>query len=229
MMASNSLTAKVSLLTKVATILNNLPTMFMENILNITIFPGMAYLIGSFSTAIITCKIMGIEDPRNTGSNNPGATNVLRHGGKKAAIITLFGDMLKGLIPVLIVVQLQADNLTIGLVGLFALLGHVFPVYYGFKGGKGVATYYGAILGINWQAGLIALAIWLIVAVLLKISSISALVSILLAPLVLWHFSQSIELCSAAAFMSLIVFWRHKRNIKSILTGSEAKIGKSAK
>ena len=229
MMASISLAPKVSLLTKVATILNNLPTMFMENILDIILFSGIAYLIGSFSTAIMTCKIMGIEDPRNTGSNNPGATNVLRHGGKKAAIITLFGDMLKGLIPVLLVVQLHADYLTIGLVSLFALLGHVFPLYYGFKGGKGVATYYGAILGINWQVGIIALAIWLIVAALFKISSLSALVSILLTPLVLWHFSQSFELCSAVAFMSLIVFWRHKHNIKSILKGAETKIGKSAK
>jgi len=201
----------------------------MENILNILTFACMAYLIGSFSTAIITCKIMGIKDPRQTGSNNPGATNVLRHGGKKAAIITLIGDMIKGLIPVLITLQFQTDSLIIGLVGLFALLGHIFPVYYGFKGGKGVATYYGVILGIHWQVGLIALIIWLFVAAALKISSLSALISIFLTPLILWYFSQSIELSSAVALMSLIVFWRHKRNIKSILQGSEVKIGKSAK
>ena len=201
----------------------------MENILNIILFCSLAYLIGSFSTAIITCKIMGIEDPRKTGSNNPGATNVLRHGGKKAAIVTLIGDMVKGLIPVLITLQFQTDNLILGLVGLSALLGHIFPVYYGFKGGKGVATYYGVILGINWQVGLIALAIWLLAAALLKISSLSALISIFLTPLILWYFSQSIELCSAAAVMSLFVFWRHKRNIKSLLQGSEAKIGKNAK
>ena len=201
----------------------------MENFLNILLFSSLAYLIGSFSTAIITCKVMGIEDPRKTGSNNPGATNVLRHGGKKAAIITLIGDMIKGLIPVLITLQFQTDNLIIGLAGLFALLGHIFPIYYGFKGGKGVATYYGAILAINWQVGIITLAIWMSVAALLKISSLSALVSIFLTPLVLWYFSPSIELCSAVALMSLIVFWRHKRNIKSLLQGSESKIGKSAK
>ena len=201
----------------------------MENILNIILFCSLAYLIGSFSTAIITCKIMGIEDPRNTGSNNPGATNVLRHGGKKAAIITLIGDMVKGLIPVLITLQFQTDNLILGLVGLSALLGHIFPVYYGFKGGKGVATYYGVILGINWQVALMALAIWLLAAALLKISSLSALISIFLTPLILWHFSQSIELCSAVATMSLFVFWRHKRNIKSLLQGTEVKIGKNAK
>jgi len=201
----------------------------MEYYLNIIVFAGLAYLIGSISTAIITCKIMGIEDPRNTGSNNPGATNVLRHGGKKAAIITLLGDMLKGLIPVIIISQIQTDPLIIALVGLFALLGHIFPVYYGFKGGKGVATYYGVILGINWLVGLIALAIWLVIAKLLKISSLSALVSVFFTPFILWHFSQSIELTSAVVLMSILVFWRHKKNIKSMLQGSEVKIGKSAK
>ncbi|MBL4712079.1 MAG: glycerol-3-phosphate 1-O-acyltransferase PlsY [Gammaproteobacteria bacterium] len=201
----------------------------MENYFTTFLFAALAYLIGSFSTAIFTCKIMGIEDPRNTGSNNPGATNVLRHGGKKAAIITLLGDMLKGLIPVLLISQLQTDALTIALVGLFALLGHIFPIYYGFNGGKGVATFYGVILGMNWLAGLIALAIWLFMAKIVKISSLSALVSIFLSPFILWYFSQSIELTTALTVMSILVFWRHKRNIKSLLQGSEVKIGKSAK
>ena len=196
---------------------------------NIILFAGLAYLIGSFSTAIITCKIMGIEDPRKTGSHNPGATNVLRHGGKKAAIITLFGDMLKGLIPVLIVIQLQLEPAGIALVGLFALLGHVFPVYYCFKGGKGVATYYGVILAMNWLVGLIALAIWLGMAAIVKISSLSALVSIFFTPFILWYFSQSIELTSAVVLMSILIFWRHKTNIKSLLQGSEEKIGTGTK
>jgi len=197
----------------------------MDYYFNIILFTGLAYLIGSFSTAIITCKIMGIEDPRKTGSHNPGATNVLRHGGKKAAIITLFGDALKGLIPVLIVTQLQIETLGIALVGLFALLGHVFPVYYGFKGGKGVATFYGVILGMNWLVGLIAIAIWLGTAAILKTSSLAALISIPIAPFLLWYFSQSVELTSAVALMSILVFWRHKQNIKSLLQGSENKIG----
>ena len=196
---------------------------------NIILFSGLAYFIGSLSTAIITCKIMGIEDPRKTGSHNPGATNVLRHGGKKAAIITLLGDMLKGLIPVLIAIQLQIEPAGIALVGLFALLGHIFPVYYGFKGGKGVATYYGVILGMNWLVGLIALTIWLSVAVIVKISSLSALVSIFFTPFILWHFSQSVELTSAVALMSILVFWRHKQNIKSLLQGSEGKISTGTK
>lgn len=198
----------------------------MEYYLNIILFAGLSYLIGSISTAIITCKIMGLEDPRKVGSNNPGATNVLRHGGKKAAIITLLGDMLKGLIPVLIIIQLQADTLTVALVGLFALLGHIFPIYYGFKGGKGVATYYGVILGINWLVGLIALAIWLTMAALFKISSLSALVSIFLTPFILWHFSQSAELTGTAALMSIIVFWRHQNNIKQLIHGTEERIDK---
>jgi glycerol-3-phosphate acyltransferase PlsY len=197
----------------------------MDYYFNIILYASLAYLIGSFSTAIITCKIMGIEDPRKTGSHNPGATNVLRHGGKKAAIITLSGDMLKGLIPVLVVSQLQTDTLIIALVGLFALLGHIFPIYYGFKGGKGVATYYGVILGMNLLVGLIASAIWLGMAAIVKISSFSALVSIFFTPFILWYFSQSVELTSAVAFMSILVFWRHKRNIKSLLQGSEEKIG----
>ena len=197
----------------------------MDYYFNIILYAGLAYLIGSFSTAIITCKIMGIEDPRKTGSHNPGATNVLRHGGKKAAIITLLGDILKGLIPVLVVSQLQTDTLIIALVGLFALLGHIFPIYYGFKGGKGVATYYGVISGMNLLAGLIAGAIWLGMAAIVKISSFSALVSIFFTPFILWHFSQSVELTSAVALMSILVFWRHKQNIKSLLQGSEEKIG----
>lgn len=196
----------------------------MDNYLNTLLFAGAAYLIGSISTAIITCKIMGIKDPRKTGSHNPGATNVLRHGGKKAAIITLFGDMLKGLIPVLIATQFQIEPPGIALVGLCALLGHVFPIYYGFKGGKGVATYYGVILGISWQVGAIALAIWLTVAALLKISSISALISLLCTPIILWYFSQSMELTAAATLMSIIVFWRHTSNIRALIQGTEGKI-----
>lgn len=201
----------------------------MEYILFIILFATIAYLIGSLSTAIITCKIMGIKDPRKTGSKNPGATNVLRHGGKKAAIITLLGDMLKGLIPVLVFSQFQADALTIALVGLFALLGHIFPIYYGFKGGKGVATFYGVILGMNWLVGIIALAIWLSMAAMVKISSLSALVSVFFTPFILWHFSQSIELTAAVAVMSILVFWRHKENIQALRQGSELKISRGEK
>jgi glycerol-3-phosphate acyltransferase PlsY len=199
----------------------------MELTLNIILSAVFAYLVGSISTAIITCRIMGVEDPRNTGSHNPGATNVLRHGGKKAALITLLGDMLKGLIPVLVIIQLQGNPLTVAITGLFALLGHIFPIYYGFKGGKGVATFYGVVLAFNWQAGIISLAIWLLTALLLKISSLSALVSIFFTPVILWYFTQSPELTVATVLMSILVFWRHKKNIISLIQGKEARIGKS--
>jgi len=199
--------------------------MFMDFYLSLILFAVLAYLIGSISTAIITCKIMGLEDPRKIGSHNPGATNVLRHGGKKAGIITLTGDMLKGLIPVLLVSQFQADALSIAVVGLSAFLGHLFPVYYGFKGGKGVATYYGVIFGANWLVGLIAVSIWLAVAVLMKISSLSALISIFATPFILWYFTHSLELTSVVAIMSILVVWRHQSNIRFLLQGTEGKIG----
>ena len=197
----------------------------MEYYLTIFIFAALAYLVGSISTAIITCKIMGLEDPRKVGSNNPGATNVLRHGGKKAAIITLLGDMLKGLVPVLLVTQFQTDTLTIAVTGLLALLGHIFPVYYGFKGGKGVATFYGVILGTNWLVGLLAITVWLTVAAVFKISSLSAMVSIFFTPFIIWHFSQSVELTATVVLMSMLILWRHRSNIKSLMHGAEEKIG----
>ena len=168
---------------------------------------------------------MGLNDPRSVGSQNPGATNVLRHGGKKAAIITLIGDMLKGLIPVVTVTALEPAKAAIAVTGLAAFLGHVYPVYYGFKGGKGVATYFGALVGFNWLAGIAALIIWLLTALLTKISSLSALVSALLAPAILWQLSQSPELALTLAIMSALLYWRHRSNIHHIITGQEDKIG----
>lgn len=201
----------------------------MDYSFNIILFAVIAYLFGSISTAIITCKLMGLEDPRTVGSNNPGATNVLRHGGKKAAVVTLLGDMLKGLIPVLLVTRFQADNLTVAIVGMCALLGHIFPVYYGFKGGKGVATFYGVILGTNWLVGIIAISIWLTMAFLFKISSLSAMVSIFFTPVILWYFSHSVELTLTVVFMSMLILWRHRSNIKSLMHGAEEKIGTDTK
>lgn len=137
----------------------------------------IAYLLGSVSTAIITCKLMGLPDPRTSGSNNPGATNVLRIGGKKAAMITLLGDMLKGLIPVLIGHALGFSYGWLFIVGFAAFLGHLYPAFYGFKGGKGVATAIGVYFGIHFWAGLAIAAIWLFVAKVLKISSAAAPIS----------------------------------------------------
>ena len=189
------------------------------------IYALAAYLLGSISTAIITCKLMGLKDPRSVGSNNPGATNVLRHGGKKAAIITLLGDMLKGLIPVLVVSRIDPTTEAIAITGLSAFLGHLYPVYYRFKGGKGVATFYGVLLGANWMAGVAALVVWLLVAFLFKLSALSALVSALTAPFIIWYFSGVDALIAATAIMTILLYWRHRSNIKNMLEGKENHIG----
>lgn len=189
------------------------------------IYALAGYLVGSVSTAIITCKLMGLEDPRSVGSNNPGATNVLRHGGKMAAIITLIGDMLKGLVPVIAVTMIEPAAGAIALTGLGAFLGHVFPVYYGFKGGKGVATFYGVLLGFSWMAGIAALLVWLLTAFVSKLSSLSALVSALSAPFILWYSSHSPELTVILGLMTALLFWRHRSNVRNIIDGKEHKIG----
>jgi len=189
------------------------------------IYALAGYLVGSVSTAIITCRIMGLNDPRSVGSNNPGATNVLRHGGKKAAIITLIGDVLKGLIPVIVVTMIDPAAAAIAVTGLAAFLGHIFPVYYGFKGGKGVATYYGVLLGFSWIAGIAALLICLLTAFVSKLSSLSALVSAFSAPFILWFLSHSPELSFTLVLMTTLLFWRHRSNVRNIIDGKEHKIG----
>lgn len=188
----------------------------------------LAYLLGSVSTAIIVCKVMGLPDPRSEGSGNPGATNVLRVGGKKAAAITLFGDMLKGLLPVLIAKAFTQEPLILGLVGLAAFLGHLFPVFFGFKGGKGVATMLGVLFGLNWWVGAATGLTWLLVAKGLKISSLSALIATALAPVFVWLIMGHNELTIITAVMTVILFWRHKSNIQNLLSGAEGKIGKKS-
>ncbi|MDH5369489.1 MAG: glycerol-3-phosphate 1-O-acyltransferase PlsY, partial [Gammaproteobacteria bacterium] len=136
-----------------------------------------SYLIGSLSSAIIVCKLMGLPDPRGEGSGNPGATNVLRFGGKKPAAITLAGDMIKGLVPVLVAKYIGISIEGIALVGLAAFLGHLYPVFFQFKGGKGVATMLGVLFGFSWWIGLATAGTWLFMAKIVKISSLSALVA----------------------------------------------------
>jgi glycerol-3-phosphate acyltransferase PlsY len=188
-----------------------------------------AYLLGSVSAAIIVCRLMGLPDPRTQGSGNPGATNVLRVGGKKAAAVTLFGDMLKGLVPVLIAQLLYVSELALALTGIAAFLGHLYPVFFGFKGGKGVATMLGVCFGFHWGVGLATALTWLIMAKVFKISSLSALVATLLAPFyVLLIVGNSKPLIITTALMTLILFWRHRSNIQNLLSGKEGKIGKSS-
>jgi glycerol-3-phosphate acyltransferase PlsY len=186
----------------------------------------LAYLLGSISSAIIVCRIMGLPDPRTQGSNNPGATNVLRIGGKKAAAITLLGDALKGLIPMLIAHAFQAAPLILALTGMAAFLGHLYPVFFGFKGGKGVATALGIQFGLSWMIGLSIAALWLFVAKVMNVSSLAALIAMALAPVIVWWFWPAPELIVMQVVMSILLFWRHRSNIQNLLSGREGKISK---
>lgn len=183
------------------------------------------YLAGSISTAIIVCRIMGLPDPRSEGSRNPGATNVLRFGGKKAAAITLAGDLLKGLLPVLLARGLGVDEPGLALTALAAFLGHLYPVFFGFEGGKGVATAFGVILGLSWLTALAALATWLLMAFTVRISSLSALTAAVLAPLYAWLFGLPTVYVAAILIMVVILIWRHRSNIRQLLAGTEDTIG----
>ncbi len=185
-----------------------------------------AYLIGSISSAIIVCRLMGLPDPRSEGSNNPGATNVLRIGGKKAAAITLLGDMLKGVLPVAAGHLFDVSTLTFALAAMAAFLGHLYPVFFGFKGGKGVATALGTQFGLHWGIGLAVAGIWLFMAKVVKISSLSALVSMALAPVIIYWIWPANELIVMQIIMSMILFWRHKSNIQRLISGEESLIGK---
>ena len=180
-----------------------------------------AYLLGSISSAIIVCRLMGLPDPREEGSGNPGATNVMRIGGKKAAAITLLGDMLKGLLPVLLAQFLNVGPLILSAVVLAAFLGHLYPIFFGIAGGKGVATSFGVLLGANWGVGLAVLLTWYAIYKLFKISSLSALVAASLAPLYVYFITGTLALVYAAALITVILIWRHKSNIQRLLAGEE--------
>ena len=188
-----------------------------------------SYLTGSLSSAIIVCKLMCLPDPRGEGSGNPGATNVLRFGGKKAAAITLAGDMIKGLIPVLVAKYLDITVLGIALVGLAAFLGHLYPGFFQFKGGKGVATMLGVMFGFSLWIGLATAGTWLFMAKIVKISSLSALVATALAPVYVWFWFNNIATIAVTIIMTVILFWRHRSNIQNLITGKEDKIGTDVK
>lgn len=189
------------------------------------LLPVMGYFLGSVSSAIVISRLMGLQDPRQVGSGNPGATNVLRYGGKKAAILTLIGDVMKGMIPVLIARLLTEDPLIIALTALAAFVGHLYPVFHGFKGGKGVATALGVFLALNPWIGLMLAGTWLVVAFLTRYSSLSALVASVLAPTyVAWLLPQKPILIMSVA-MSALLIARHHGNIRNLLAGKETKIG----
>lgn len=187
-----------------------------------------AYLIGSLSSAVIVCRLMGLPDPRTQGSGNPGATNVLRIGGKKAAAVTLFGDWLKGLLPMIAAHLLEATPVVFAAAGLAAFFGHLYPVFFGFRGGKGVATALGVQSGLMWQLGLAVGLAWLIMAKVVNISSLSALVSMALAPLILWLLWPDPWLFGMQVAITLVLFWRHRSNIRNLISGTEGRIGKQS-
>lgn len=187
----------------------------------------IAYLFGSISSAIITCKIFGLPDPRSQGSGNPGATNVLRIGGKKAGIVTLLGDILKGVIPVLLAKWIGIHSLGLALVALAAFIGHLYPLFFRFQGGKGVATFFGCLIALSWPVGLTIIVTWLIVAILFRYSSLAALIAALTAPFYTWYFtnwSYTIVIC----IISILLIYRHHNNIRKLLAGTESKIGKKS-
>jgi len=183
-----------------------------------------AYLLGSVSTAIIVCRIAGYPDPRTEGSNNPGATNVLRIGGKKAAAIVLFADMLKGVIAVLVAAGLGVNIEILALTGLAVFLGHLYPVFFSFSGGKGVATGLGVQFAVAWQLGLFVALLWLFVAKGLKMSSLAALVAMLAAPIFIWFYPMPTEILWMQVVITILLIWRHRTNIQRMLSGTEDSI-----
>lgn len=194
--------------------------------LDIVIAILASYLIGSVSSAIIVCRLMRLPDPRTQGSRNPGATNVLRIGGKKAAIITLLGDLLKGVIPVVAAKWWGFDPVVLALIAFAAFIGHLYPIFFRFEGGKGVATALGCLLALNLPTGLCWMATWGIVALLFRYSSLSSLTASLLAPVYIWFFTHQPSWTIAIAIMSLILMIRHRTNIAKLMRGEESKIGK---
>ncbi len=188
----------------------------------------IGYLAGSINSAIITCKLLGLPSPRTVGSGNPGATNVLRLGGKKAAIITLVGDALKGFIPVLIAYLLNLSPVYVACVALAAIIGHIFPIFFGFKGGKGVATLIGVMFGFSWFIGLIFLGIWLLVAYTTKYSSLSSILATVLIPIAIYFFYGTYPTI-IFGIIAIIVVLRHHQNIQRLIKGTESKIGQKTK
>jgi glycerol-3-phosphate acyltransferase PlsY len=182
-----------------------------------------AYLCGSLSSAIIVCKLLNLPDPRTTGSGNPGASNVLRIAGKKAAALVLLGDALKGFIPVLLAKIFHIEGVFVGLVALAAVLGHIYPLFFKFKGGKGVATFLGTMFAFSPIIGLAFIVTWLIIAALFRYASLASLASSILSIIFIIIFSDPQYLIPVLAIIMLII-WQHWGNIQRLKAGTETKI-----
>lgn len=182
-----------------------------------------AYMLGSISSAIITCKAFKLPDPRTKGSNNPGATNVMRIGGRLPAIITLLGDALKGFIPTIIAVSFGATSSMAALILLAAFLGHLYPIFFGFKGGKGIATTIGGLFVVSPIAGVMFALVWLLVFVVTKISSLSALIATVTMPLVI-YWQKGLITATPMVIIAFMIFIKHKTNINRLLNKQEDKV-----
>ena len=182
-----------------------------------------AYLLGSISSAVLICRVLRLPDPRGVGSNNPGATNVLRIGGKKAAVAVLLCDMLKGTIPVWGGYFLNIEPIILGIVAIAACLGHMYPIFFHFKGGKGVATALGAIAPIGLDLSAMIIATWIGVAFLFRYSSLAAIITVLLAPFYTWMVKPQYTL--PVAMLCCLIVFRHHQNIKRLFEGTEPKVG----
>ncbi|MBK1727046.1 glycerol-3-phosphate 1-O-acyltransferase PlsY [Halorhodospira neutriphila] len=188
----------------------------------------LAYLVGSVSSAIVVCRLMRLGDPRQGGSGNPGATNVLRLAGKGPAAATLVGDWLKGTVPVALAWALTGDPVVAGAAGLAAFFGHLFPVFFRFQGGKGVATGFGVLLAWSPAALVAAAATWLGIAAAFRYSSLAAVVAFAMAPIYVLWLAQSPVLTAAAALLTIALVWRHRDNIVRLAAGEESRIGSSS-
>lgn len=188
-------------------------------------FALLGYLLGSLPFAVIVSKAFGLEDPRRHGSGNPGATNVLRTGNKLAAGLTLLGDALKGWLAIWLAALLGADGRGVAVAGVAAFLGHVFPLFLKFRGGKGVATAMGVLAGLSGTLALTATAAWFLTALLTRYSSLAALVAALVAPFAASVLIGRIETTTAVTLMSALLIWRHRGNIQRLLNGTEGRIG----
>ncbi|EKO3654057.1 glycerol-3-phosphate 1-O-acyltransferase PlsY [Vibrio metschnikovii] len=182
-----------------------------------------AYLLGSISSAVLICRLLRLPDPRGVGSHNPGATNVLRIAGKKTALTVLICDMLKGTIPVWGGYYLNIDPLMLGLIGIAACLGHMYPLFFHFKGGKGVATALGAIAPIGLELTAMVIVTWLVVVFIFRYSSLAALVTVLLTPFYTWMIKPHYTL--PVAMLCCLIVLRHQENIKRLFIGTEPKVG----
>jgi glycerol-3-phosphate acyltransferase PlsY len=202
------------------------------NKMTLIAFVLTAYLLGSISFGVLASRLFHLPDPRSYGSKNPGATNVLRSGKKGAALFTLVGDAGKGWVAVALAQYIGpapgVDVDATALAGLAVFLGHLFPIFLGFKGGKGVATALGVLLGFNPWMGLLSAAIWITVVVVWRISSLAALAAAALAPICALFFLGLDQRTGVVFIMSLLLIWRHKSNIESLLSGSEPRIGKQS-